>query len=134
MTIWQMNALIMYEKGKKTTFVKDTLMALEDFKSKQKSLWSNVFLICKSMYLLELYSIHYTLRFMTFLEHFWKIFETFCVYDIILHHFQKPSLWNHRWYNMCYVYLWKVLTFKRFSLCYVFKENAVALNCSLYIF
>ena len=33
-----MNALIMYEKGKKTTFVKDTLMALEDFKSKQKSL------------------------------------------------------------------------------------------------
>ena len=41
---------------------KDTLKALGDFKNKQKNGMKYCFLICKSMYILKLYSIHYTLR------------------------------------------------------------------------
>ena len=40
---------------------KDTLNAFSNFKNKQKSMkWC--FLICKSMYILKAYSVHYTLR------------------------------------------------------------------------
>ena len=38
--------------------LKDTLNAFDNFKNKQKSVWSNVFLIYKSMYILKVYSIH----------------------------------------------------------------------------
>ena len=38
--------------------LKDTLEASNDFKNKQKSVWSNVFLILKGMYILKVYSIH----------------------------------------------------------------------------
>ena len=42
--------------------LKDTLKAFDDFKNKQKNVLSNVFLICKSMFILKVYSILYTLR------------------------------------------------------------------------
>ena len=42
--------------------IKDTLKAFGDFKNKQKTVWLNFFLICKSMVILKVYSIHYTLR------------------------------------------------------------------------
>ena len=38
--------------------LKDTLKALkasDDFKNKQKSVWNNVFLICKSIYIRKVY-------------------------------------------------------------------------------
>ena len=41
-------------------FIKDTLNAFDDFKSKQKSVWSSVFLTCESVYILKVYSRHYT--------------------------------------------------------------------------
>ena len=43
--------------------VKDTLKAFDDFKSKSKKVYEVMFLTCKSMYILKVYSIHYnTLR------------------------------------------------------------------------
>ena len=42
--------------------VKDTLKAFDDFKTKQKNCMKQYFLICKSMYILNIYSMHYTLR------------------------------------------------------------------------
>ena len=42
--------------------VKDILKAFNDFKNKQKSVWSNAFWYVRSMYILEMYSIHYTRR------------------------------------------------------------------------
>ena len=42
--------------------VKDTLKAFDDFLNKQKSVWSHVFFICEGLYILKVYSIHYTLR------------------------------------------------------------------------
>ena len=44
---------------KALSVLKDTLKAFDDFKNKQKGV---CFFICKSMYDLKLYSIHYTLR------------------------------------------------------------------------
>ena len=41
--------------------LKDTLKVFDDFKNKKNGVLSN-FLICKSMYMLEVYLIHYTLR------------------------------------------------------------------------
>ena len=35
--------------------LKDTLKASDDFKNKQKSVWNNVFLICKSIYIMKVY-------------------------------------------------------------------------------
>ena len=45
----------------KACVIKDTLKAFDDFKDKKKT-YEVMFLICKSMYALEVYSIHYTLR------------------------------------------------------------------------
>ena len=41
---------------------KDTLKAFDNFKNKQKQCVKYYFLICKSMYTLKEYSIHYTMR------------------------------------------------------------------------
>ena len=41
---------------------KDTLEASDDFKNKQQKCMKQCFLICKSMYILKVYSIHNTLR------------------------------------------------------------------------
>ena len=41
---------------------KDTLKAFDNFKNKQKQCVKYYFLICKSMYILKEYSIHYTMR------------------------------------------------------------------------
>ena len=40
--------------------IKVTLKAFDAFKNKQKSVWINAFLICKSMYILKVYWVHYT--------------------------------------------------------------------------
>ena len=45
----------------KAWVIKDTLKAFDDFKDKKKA-YEVMFLICKSMCALEVYSIHYTLR------------------------------------------------------------------------
>ena len=45
---------------KTLNLVKDTLKALDNFKNKQKSAYK-FFSICKIMFILEVYSIHYTL-------------------------------------------------------------------------
>ena len=42
--------------------VKDTLKGFGDFKNKQQKCMKWCFLMCKSMCILKLYSIHYTLR------------------------------------------------------------------------
>ena len=43
--------------------IKDTLKAFEDFKNKKKVYEVMlVLLICKGMYVLKVYSMHYTLR------------------------------------------------------------------------
>ena len=39
---------------------KDTLKAFDDFKNKQNK-YEVIFLMCKSTYILKVYSIHYTL-------------------------------------------------------------------------
>ena len=49
-------------RKKITKRFKDTLKAFEDFKNKQQSVWSNVFWYVKSIYILKVYAIHYTLR------------------------------------------------------------------------
>ena len=43
-------------------FLKDTLKAFDDFKDKQQKCIKQYFLICKSMYILKVYSIDYKLR------------------------------------------------------------------------
>ena len=45
----------------KFIIVKDTLKAFYDFKNKQKR-YKVMFLICKTMHVLKVHSIHYTLR------------------------------------------------------------------------
>ena len=47
---------------------KDTLKAFDDFRNKQQKYVKYCFLICKSMYILKVYSIHYTLRLNTNLK------------------------------------------------------------------
>ena len=42
--------------------LKDTLKAFDKFKNKQKKCMKSCFLICKSIHILRVYSIHYTLR------------------------------------------------------------------------
>ena len=42
--------------------LKDTLKAFNDFKNKQQKWMKKYFLMCKSIYILKVYSIHYTLR------------------------------------------------------------------------
>ena len=42
--------------------IKGTMEAFNDFKNKQQKCMKQCFLICKSMYILEVFSIHYTLR------------------------------------------------------------------------
>ena len=42
--------------------LKDTLMVFDDLKNKQKKCMKECFLICKSIYVLKVYYIHYTLR------------------------------------------------------------------------
>ena len=54
----------------KSKLITDTLKAFDDFKSKQKSVWNNVFLICKSIYIWKDYSIYYTLRQKQMLKNF----------------------------------------------------------------
>ena len=49
-------------------FVKDTVKALDDFRNKQEKCMKQCFLICKSMYILKVYQIHYTLRWNTNLK------------------------------------------------------------------
>ena len=39
----------------------DTLKAFYDFKITQKIVWSK-FLVCKCIYILKIYSVHYTLK------------------------------------------------------------------------
>ena len=41
---------------------KDTLKAFDDFKNKQQKFTKKCFLICKSIYILKVYWIHYTLK------------------------------------------------------------------------
>ena len=41
--------------------LKDILKAFDDFKNKQKTM-KQCFLICESMYILKVFSIHYTVR------------------------------------------------------------------------
>ena len=41
---------------------KDILKAFDDFKFKQEKCMKYCFLICKSMYILKVYSMNYTLR------------------------------------------------------------------------
>ena len=41
---------------------KDTLKTFDDFKNKQQKFTKKCFLICKSIYILKVYSIHYTLK------------------------------------------------------------------------
>ena len=45
-----------------TLLIKDALKAFDDFKNKQQKCMKWVFLICKSIYILKVYSIQYTLR------------------------------------------------------------------------
>ena len=42
--------------------IEDTLKPFDDVKDKQQKCMKKFFLICKRMYILEVYSIHYTLR------------------------------------------------------------------------
>ena len=46
----------------------DTRKPFDDFKNKQQKCMKLCFLICKSMYILKVYSIHYTLRLNTDVE------------------------------------------------------------------
>ena len=43
-------------------FLKDTMKSFGNFKDKQRKCMKQSFLICKIMHILEVYSIHYTLR------------------------------------------------------------------------
>ena len=45
-----------------TSQFKDTLKAFNDFRNNQQKSTNKCFLICKSMYILKVYSVHYTLR------------------------------------------------------------------------
>ena len=51
-------------------YFKDTLKAFDDFKNKQKSFMKWYFLICKTMSILKVYSIHYILRYNTNVKKF----------------------------------------------------------------
>ena len=42
--------------------LKDTLKVFGDFRNKQQKYTKKFFLICKSMYILKVHSIHYTMR------------------------------------------------------------------------
>ena len=52
---------------------KDTVKAFNDFKSKQQKCMMSCFLICKSMYILKVYSIHCTLRYVKKISNVKKI-------------------------------------------------------------
>ena len=52
---------VMYLKSMIKIVFKDTLKAFDDFKKKPKG-YEVIFLLCKSMYILKLYLIQYTLR------------------------------------------------------------------------
>ena len=43
-------------------FIKDALQAFDDFRNKRQKCMRECFLIGKSMYILKVHSIHYTLR------------------------------------------------------------------------
>ena len=44
------------------SWVKDSLKAFDDFKNKEKSVWSNFVLMCQSMYIMKVNSVHCILR------------------------------------------------------------------------
>ena len=58
----------MHRSQPKFKCFKDTLKAFDDFRNKQQNCMSNVFLICKSMYIPKVYSAHYKLRYDTNLQ------------------------------------------------------------------
>ena len=50
------------ERCFRADLIKDTLKAFDNFKNKQPKCMKQCFLICKSIYILKVYLIHYTLR------------------------------------------------------------------------